>query len=139
MDNRFLFLEYLGKSDDKYFYFNSVKTINGVNKIKNEIKILKGNIFTIYNLSYMNFEKNKMYLSIDFNGVFYVFPLSNKESDINTVFLNDFIMKSLTGETILQINENMIKYKSKDIFVINDYDIYDGNGLPCVIRKKING
>ena len=51
MDNRFLFLEYTGIVDKDYYTFNSIKIINNINKSITPIKIPKGNVLTIYNLS----------------------------------------------------------------------------------------
>lgn len=136
MDNRFLFLEFTGDSDNNYYTFNSVKIINNINKTKTPIKIPKGNVLTIFNLSYLNFEKGKMYLAFDFKNVYYVFPLTNKVEDINTFYMNEFVIKN-SKESLLQINDNMIKYKGDDILT-TQYDIFDGNGLPCTIKKKVN-
>lgn len=135
MDNRFLFLEFTGIVDDNYYTFNSIKIINNINKSTTPIKIPKGNVLTIYNLSYLNFQVGKMYLAFDFKNVFYVFPLSNKVEDINTVYMNEFVIKN-NEESLLQINNNVIKYKDNDV-ITTEYDIFDGNGLPCTIKKKV--
>jgi hypothetical protein len=58
--------------------------------------------------------------------------------DINKIITEEFVLNNGKID-LLKINENVIKYKDKDVFVIDDYEIVDSQGLPCVIRKKLNG
>jgi hypothetical protein len=137
MNSRIFFLEYTGEIRGDYHIFKQ-KISENKNVSYREFKILKGSIFSIFNFTLDNYIIGEIYLTLNINTSYFVFPMTTGLKDINKIITEEFVLNNGKID-LLKINENVIKYKDKDVFVIDDYEIVDSQGLPCVIRKKLNG